>query len=300
MALSRIQIAKPDIVRTFAEGPNVLHVRDLSHVFDEHRANWRLAKSMSLSAFVRYLLEKTELKEARFKFPLREVVGYTWGEVPLLEKLLGLMDNSYLSHYTAVRIHGLTEQMPKTIYLSQTKGSSSASYRSSEPETYDQSAIDQAFSRPPRASKNEIELPKEGVRVVLLHGAYQAAAGVTVGTMNLGGDKDLKLKYTNLERTLIDIVVRPFYAGGVFEVAKAFENAKGRLSVNSMAAMLTHLTYGYPYHQAIGFYLERAGYKKSLLDLFAKRPMERDFYLTHDMGRTSFNSRWRLHLPEGF
>jgi predicted transcriptional regulator of viral defense system len=300
MALSRIQIAKPDIVSTFEEGPRVLHAGDLVRIFDAHRANWRLAKSMSVTAFLKYLLERTNLKEARFNFPMRPVVGYTWGDVPLFEVLLGLVDNSYLSHYTAVRIHGLTEQIPKTIYLSQAKGSGTALNRSDEPQVYDQTAIDLAFSRPPRASKNEVELHKEGVRVVLLHGAYQAAAGITAGRVNLGGERELALRFTNLERTLIDIVVRPFYAGGVFEVAKAFENAKDRLSVNSMAAMLTHMAFGYPYHQAIGFYLERAGYKKTLLDLFAKRPMERDFYLTHDMGRTSYNSRWRLHIPEGF
>lgn len=110
----------------------------------------------------------------------------------------------------------------------------------------------------------------------------------------------MKLRYTNLERTMIDIVVRPFYAGGIFEVAKAFENAKDQLSVNTMAAMLKRMRFGYPYHQAVGYYLERAGYKVTLLDLFRKQPMERDFYLTHGAGKTVYNNRWRLHVPDGF
>src|SRR5262249_34722736 len=151
-------------------------------------------------------------------------------DVPLLETLLGLVEHSYYSHYTAIRIHGLTEQLPKTIYLSREKSTSSAIDRE-PPEPYDQTAIDAAFGRPPRISRNEVELSQEQVRVLLLEAAYQGGIGVTTGEVNLGGERALHLRYTNLERTLIDAAVRPFYAGGVFEVAKAFENAREQLSV---------------------------------------------------------------------
>jgi predicted transcriptional regulator of viral defense system len=296
---SRIQIAKPDIVKAFSEGPRVLRTHDVAEVFNQQRDFWRLTKSTSLTGFTRFMTEKTNLKPVRLAFPQREVSGYTWGDVPLLETLLGLVENSYYSHYTAVRIHGLTEQSPKTIYLSREKSSSSALGRE-RPEPYDQKAIDAAFSGPPRASKNEVELTQEQVRVVLLEGAYQGGIGVTNGAVHLGSERGLQLRYTGLERTLIDIVVRPFYAGGVFEVAKAFDNARDRLSVNTMAAMLKRMAFGYPYHQVVGYYLERAKYKASLVELFLRQPMERDFYLTHDMGKTSFISRWRLHVPQGF
>jgi predicted transcriptional regulator of viral defense system len=235
----------------------------------------------------------------RFAFPQREVSGYTWGDIPLLETLLGLVENSYYSHYTAVRIHGLTEQLPKTIYLSREKSSGSATNRE-QPEPYDQKAIDSAFSGPPRVSKNQVELTQEQVRVVLLEGAYQGGLGITNGEVHLGGERSLQIRYTGLERTLVDIAVRPFYAGGVFEVAKAFEESKDRLSVNTMAAMLKRMAFGYPYHQVVGYYLERAGYKPSLVELFQRQPMERDFYLTYGMGKTSYSSRWRLYVPQGF
>lgn len=296
---SRIQIAKPDIVRAFADGPRVLRQQDVAEVFNQQREFWRLTKSTSLTSFVGFMTEKTSLKSVRFAFPNREVSGYTWGDVPLLETLLGLVESSYYSHYTAVRIHGLTEQLPKTIYLSREKSSGSAVGRE-QTEPFDQKAIDSAFTRPPRVSKNEIELQNEQVRVVLLEGAYQGGVGVTTGEIHLGGERGLHLRYTGLERTLIDIAVRPFYAGGVFEVAKAFERSKDRLSVNRLGAMLLRMAFGYPYHQVIGYYLERAQYKASLVELFQRQPMERDFYLTHDMGKTSYISRWRLHVPQGF
>ncbi len=99
------------------------------------------------------------------------------------------------------------------------------------------------------------------------------------------------LRFTNLERTLIDATVRPVYAGGVFEVRKAYELAKEKVSVNRLAALLQKLDYIYPYHQAIGFYLERAGYKVGLVSLLRRFPMEFDFYLAHDMGQTEYVQR---------
>jgi len=277
----------------------MLRTQDLARIFDEKRDFWRLTKSTSLRDFTAFMVEKTDLKSVNINLPQRKISGYTWGDLPLMETLLGFVEKSYYSHHTALRIHGLTEQVPRTIYLSQERAKPSVS--KDEPSTlYDQQAIDAAFRSPPRASKNEVELPQEGVRVVMLAGSYQAGLGLTGGKVNYGGNKPLTLRYTNLERTMIDIVVRPFYAGGVFEVAKAFENAKGKLSVNTMAAMLKRMKFGYPYHQAIGYYLERSGYKENLIDLFRKSPMERDFYLTHNIESLSYNSRWRLYIPEGF
>jgi hypothetical protein len=294
--VSRIQIAKPDIVAKFETLPRVLRADAVAHEFNENREFWRLTKSTSFSDFVSFMLQKTALQNVRFEFPQRPVSGFTWGEPPLLEVLLGLVDKSFYSHFTAVRLHGLTEQVPKTIYLNHERAGGYSGPK--EKELFAQEAIDAAFRQPPRASNNEVT--HRDVRIVFLSSANQGMLGVTSAMVNYGEDRDLELRFTNLERTLIDIVVRPFYAGGVFEVAKAYENAKDKLSVNTMAAMLRRMEFGYPYHQAVGFYLERAGYKPSLVDMFKKQPIERDFYLTHNMGEMQYVPQWRLHVPKGF
>lgn len=296
---TRLQIAKPDIVDAFARGKRVLRTSEIAHLLKENRQFWRLAQRTSLHDFIRFMVEKTDLRSVRLPFPQREVVGYTWGQVPLLEMLLHLVERSYYSHYTALRIHGLTEQVPKTIYLNQEKPPSYAP-DDDDKVVIDQAAIDQAFKNPPRATKNEIELPEEQCRVVMLQSAYHQGLGIVDGTFNDGSAQSLSIRYTDLERTMIDVVTRPFYAGGVAEVAKAFENAKGRLAVNKMSAMLKKMGFGYPYHQAIGYYLERSGYKASLVDIFRHQPMVRDFYLTHGLDKTTYCREWRLHVPEGF
>lgn len=295
----RLRIALPDIVQAFSKGPAVLTEAALREILRENRKYWRLSNRETQRVFISFMLEKTKLRQFLIDLPRRPIHGYTWGEVPLMESMLQLVPGSYFSHYTAVRLHGLTEQVPKTLYLSREK------QRGQDPDkaalrSYSQADIDTSFAKPDRESVNQADMLEEGVRVVLLDAVAHEGAGIMAGKVNLGGERALNLRYTNLERTLIDIAIRPIYAGGIFEVAKAFEHAQGKLSVNAMNALYRKLRPYYPHHQRIGYYLERAGYKPSLIELFRRYPMEHDFYLTHNMDKTVYNERWRLHLPEGF
>jgi hypothetical protein len=66
-------------------------------------------------------------------------------------------------------------------------------------------------------------------------------------------------------------------------------------------AFLRKLKYVYPYHQAIGFYLERSGaYKQKTMDLLRQFERKFDFYLTHGMVDRVYSERWRLFYPKGF
>ena len=134
-------------------------------------------------------------------------------------------------------------------------------------------------------------------RVCVLNGKNTGYLGVVEQPAD-GGSPE-RVRVTNLERTLIDVVVRPVYAGGVHEVLKAYRLAQPAVSVNRLAAMLRQLEYIYPYHQAIGFCLERAGYKSSQLDLLRRFGMDFDFYLAHAMKETEYVKEWRLHVPKG-
>jgi hypothetical protein len=103
---------------------------------------------------------------------------------------------------------------------------------------------------------------------------------------------------TDVERTLIDIAVRPSYAGGAKNVARAYRNAKARLSVPRLAKMLEQLEYVYPYHQAIGFYLQTAGQPSSTLQPLRDFGLKFDFYLEHGTKHSQFDPTWRIHFPD--
>ncbi|MCT7317410.1 hypothetical protein N5I87_15485 [Ralstonia sp. CHL-2022] len=295
MNRSRLQIAKSDIVKYFNELPSpVLKLRQIQSILAEQRAFWRLAQNTSASDFIAFLKQHAKLRKLEFPFPQRAETLYVWGEPPFSIVLLGLRKQAYFSHYTAMRMLGLTEQTPTTVYLTEERAKAVA--QTSVKLT--QLDIEQAFARPPRVSQNFVTF--EGRKIYLLNGAYTNGLGVLTERITDDGGQEVDARLTNLERTLIDATVRPVYAGGVYEVAKAFALASDRLSVNKLITMLRKLGFAYPYHQAIGYYLERAGYRAAQLDLVRRLPIEQDFYLAHDMGRMHYVANWRLFVPEGF
>jgi hypothetical protein len=255
-----------------------------------------LKLGVSTRRYIDFLKEHAKLREVEFQFPQRAERCYVWGGVPLLSILLSLRKDLYFSRYTAVRLHGLTEQSPTTIYIRDERSSGGSDQR--ELVKLGQAEIDQAFSRAPRVSHNWVE--HVGKKIYLLNGAHTGHLGIVTERVTDEGGQEVLARLTNLERTLIDITVRPVYAGGVFEVAKAFELAKDRVSINRLVAMLRRVDFAYPYYQAIGYYLERAGYKPSQIDLIRRLPIEHDFYLMHEMGETSYIKQWRPSVPSGF
>ena len=78
---------------------------------------------------------------------------------------------------------------------------------------------------------------------------------------------------------------------------EAYQAARERISVNVLMATLKKLGHLYPYHQAIGLCLERAGYDARALDLARRPGLEFDFYPTHGMKDTELSREWRLVYP---
>ena len=292
-ARTRLQIAKTDILKQFDELPmKVFKQSDLARILTQERNFWRLAQRTNSTEFIEFLIRSGNLKHYTFNFPSRPAHAYAWGDVPFYEILLSLRPRSYFSYYTAVRIHGLTEQAPKTIYVTHEPTIHSA--RKRRPLT--QEGIDVAFRKPERSTQEAVDYQNN--RICIINGAGTEMMGV-IETQTSTDATTASVRVTNIERTLIDITVRPGYAGGVAEVLKAFQEAKGKASTNRLKALLEKLDYLYPYHQAIGFYLERAGYSPSAINLFRQIPQPFSFFLAHDISETEYLREWNLHIPRG-
>lgn len=294
---SRLRAALGQI-KSFFEGlPRKAFLeRELLSIFLQHRVEWRVAVNTTNEQFLRFMFENTPLREVsiqpadrdNWNSNLRSVVRYVWDNASPYAVAATIEQGAYLSHGTAVLLHGLTEQLPHTIYVNREQSSGGRSY-----DNLTQESIDAAFSHKPRTS-NALFIYEQS-QIVLMHG--KNTGRLEVGTVEFNREW---LPVTKLERTLIDITVRPVYGGGVYQVLEAYRSAKDRISTATLVATLAKLEFVYPYHQAIGFYMQKAGYSSKALARLKALDMPFNFYLAHDIRDRAFDPEWRLFYPKGF
>lgn len=262
----------------------------LSELLNKHRLEWHLPKNFSVEDFTKYLETKGSLHRATLSSAdYSDLTRYVWGDVSPYHVALSVKKNAFLSHGTAAVLHDITDQLPHTIYVNAEQSAKPAKQSS-----LSQEAIDRAFKTPQRTSNLIYEYSDWRITVI---------AGKNTGRMEVGvlpGPNNEPLEVTKLERTLIDLAVRPAYAGGPHAVLEAFRRAKDRVSTNVLAATLKKFAYVYPYHQVICFYMDRAGYPREKIKRLADMPLRFDFYLTYGIKAPEYVKEWRLFVPRNF
>ncbi|MCK6545458.1 hypothetical protein L6R52_06280 [Myxococcota bacterium] len=153
-----------------------------------------------------------------------------------------------------------------------------------------QEAINRAFSNQPRESTMVYRCASE--RVVVLNG--KSSGNLAVEDLRHEG---LVLPVAALERTLVDVIVRPAYAGGADRLISIFRAARERVSVERLLDVLRRLDYVYPYQQVLGFCMERAEFDSESLAMVESLGRPFDFYLANRIVDPLYSSRWRLFYP---
>lgn len=264
--------------------------RVLEEIYYEHQTAWQVPYTKRASHFILFLQKKGVLFMTSFTNEANNNKAiYSWKTQDDFTVMSGLKRESYYSHYSALFIHQLTLQIPKTFYLNYEHSSDMMPVTGKPNLT--QVAIDKAFSSSQR--KTTIAYSYNERKIFILNGKKTGKLGVLKQT-----NEQQCYEYTDLERTLIDIAIRPVYAGGVFEVLEAYKKAKEKINTKKLADYLSALDFIYPYDQVIGFYLEKAGYPEPDLKLFEKKHTLK-FYLTYDIRNKDFSERWQLFFPKG-
>ena len=266
-------------------GKNVFSLSDLSVILEFNKRIWGIAYTTKAEDFINFIVEKKIIDEVKVKINYRDTKRYTYKNASKFEIASSLRKDSYISHYSAMFIHGLTNNIVKNIYTNLEQSKKPSNSREMLQEN-----IDKVFLRPMRLTNNIAKLPE--FDVYLLNGKYLERLEVIDYLW-----EGKKIPVTSIERTLIDIAIRPNYAGNVHEVLKAFKMAKDKFSVNRLISTLKKMNYIYPYHQVIGFYLEKAGYEKNLLKLVENLKIKYKFYLNYQINNKEFSTRWNLYYP---
>jgi hypothetical protein len=146
--------------------------KELEQIVAERRRSWRLPSTPSINELVtKVLLVQTDLKEIRLDFPARTETRYIWKQVSPFEVALSVRKHAYLSHLTAMQLHGLTNESSLNLYVNLEQ--------SPKPEPFDelsQASIDAAFKRSPRTTSQHTRY--EGFVIHLLNGKHTRRLGV--------------------------------------------------------------------------------------------------------------------------
>jgi predicted transcriptional regulator of viral defense system len=259
---------------------------ELTALFSEIRREWVLPKRLTDLEFRDLALETKTLQEVKLTstYPLH-TARYHRGNFSGYELALSLRPESYLSHGTAAFLNGLTPTQPDLIYVNKEQSEKNNS------SSLTQASLNRAFSGKQRHSKFLVTY--DNTRITLLSGKDTNRLGVK----QITGSQGETIELTDAERTLVDITVRPGYAGGVKTVLQSYRSAINKISIQRIVEMLQGLDHLYPYHQAIGFLLERAGQNRQSLTPLRNFELKYDFYLAHGMKKPKFDSQWRIYYP---
>ncbi|RPD47265.1 hypothetical protein [Paracnuella aquatica] len=192
-----------------------------------------------------------------------------------------LKKGGYFSHQTAAYIHGLVDEETITYYVS-----TEASSNISNGYELNQQAIDTAFGKEQRKSGAAYQW--ENYQFILLTSLDRGKMGV---------EKKGPYAVTGLERTLLDITVRPAYCGGAKKILQAYNKVLPYICVRTLVKMLDKMDFTYPYHQSLGFYLSRAGYTGQELKKLSRRRRPFTFYIDYAIKDPVYSGDWNLFYP---
>ncbi len=265
----------------------VFNKTELQKLFEEQKSQIRI-RSYNLTKFINLLTQLSILKECHFNFSnndnSQEKTKYLFDKPDNNELIYGLGKNPYLSFETALFYHGLLKKEPKvnSVTIEQ-------SFKKSVVKVLEQDRINHAFSQEAKMSNTIASYGK--MKWIIHNGMYTG----NIGLCDFGANPNIKI--TDLERTILDVTVRATFVGGPEKVLEFYKKVKGRISTQNLLSLLDQINYTYPYHQAIGFYLDKAGYDLNEYKSFKEIPMRYDFYLDYGMEENNYSEKWKVYYP---
>lgn len=255
-----------------------------------------VSKRLSYTKFIEQLEQQKIMDSVLIDLPKNNVTRrYVLNGVRInpIEIALSLNPGSHASHGSALYMHIFKGEVSEDIYITKEQ---SKKPDSSEP--LSQKNINAAFSRPMRKTNQVASFSYKGkvYKVHMLNGKNSNNAGVRFIETNLFSKGVARA--TTLERTIIDCIVRPCYAGGHKTILQALKKArkeKMNLSEYDLLDLLKKLKLKYPYQNSLAYYLKESGYPYEEV----RNNVNKDFvfYLDYEMDERVKNDEFSLYVP---
>ena len=242
----------------------------------------------------------TSLSKTVEKVPLKwntkadyKLLTFNSGKIQIIDILAAFQPLYYLSHFSALYLHELTNQRPEEYFLSkEVMGRTPIHSKEKIPEK-----IRQAFFKSPRKTSKSLSYQK--TKITLLEKQDLEKIGVKKKSLKIEEKRQVNISFTSLERTLIDSIISPHYSGGIKTVINAF--FKARININHLYKIYKVYSPYYPYWQSIGFLLyklKKSDVSKKWLQYFSSPKME--FYLDKNFNENwDYDPKWKMYYPKG-
>ncbi|MDA0322699.1 MAG: hypothetical protein O2923_08290 [Verrucomicrobia bacterium] len=219
-------------------------------------------------------------------FPLDDLTPY--------ELAGAVFPEAYFCNLTAIYHHGLTDQVPKAVYLC---SETICARQGRVGEALSESRIRSAFIKPSRHTNFVIDFKKH--ELVVLDRERGSDHGV-IAVRRTRSPCPNASRVACLERALIDAVVAPHYNGGVSSLLAYFRAARKKINHTRMMEIYRKLAFVYPYAQSLGFFLEHADMRSHADELRDIFPPRQRFFVDHSAKSSwAYDERWMLYHPEG-
>lgn len=222
----------------------------------------------------------------KFNFIHKKPIIYYKKGFSIEELAASLTSRGYFSNIFAAYIHGITTSHSRVIINEEQWRANNLSGKIT------QRGIDSAFQNPQRKSSNTCFFREYVITFT------NSANTNKLGVINIDYQY-FKFNTTDIDRTLIDLAVRPSYAGGYVEVYLCYKNAieKNLVDPQRLLHYLKKMNFSFPYVQAIGFYLYIASGKKEIYSIFETEPPF-NFYCDYQIDSPTLSKKWKVYYPQ--
>ena len=242
----------------------------------------------------------TSLDEMVKKVPLKwntkkdyKILTFDSGKIQIIDILAAFQPLYYLSHFSALYLHELTNHRPEEYFLSKEVAGRTPIHSKDKMSE----KIRQAFLKAPRKTSKYFTYQK--TKITLLEKQDLGKIGVKKRSLKIEEERQVNISFTSLERTLIDSIISPHYSGGIKTVINAF--SKARINTNQLYKIYKAYSPYYPYWQSIGFLLyklKKSDVSKKWLQYFSSPKMT--FYLDKNFNENwDYDSKWKIYYPKG-